>query len=182
MKDTIKGFQEIVAGKHDDIPEQAFYMQGHDRGRRREGEASRRLIAHMAATFRLRIVTPERELVDEDVEEVVAPGAAGEFGILPDHIAFLTTLVPGRLIYRSGSRRTVLAIFGGYAEVADNVMTVLADGAQPVADIDVEAARRAAREAESALATLDPAAADAVAIRRAFDESTARIAAASEKL
>ena len=58
----------------------------------------------MAATsFRLRIVTPERLLLDEEVEEVTAPGAAGEFGVLPDHITFLTTLAPGRLIYRIGA-------------------------------------------------------------------------------
>ena len=87
----------------------------------------------MAATFRLRIVTPERQIVDEDVEEVVAPGEAGEFGVLPDHIAFLTVLTPGRLVYKSGGRRHVVAIFGGYAEVADNVMTVLADGGEPLA-------------------------------------------------
>ena len=135
----------------------------------------------MAGTFRLRIVTPERELLDEDVEEVVAPGAAGEFGVLPDHIAFLTTLVPGRLVYRAGGRRVVLAIFGGYAEVADNVMTVLADGAETVGDIDLESARRAERDAEAALAKLDPSTPDAVVAKRALDESNARIAAATEK-
>ena len=69
----------------------------------------------MATSFRLRIVTPARQLLDEDVEEVTAPGAAGEFGVLPDHIAFLTVLAPGRLIYKSGGKRHVLAIFGGYA-------------------------------------------------------------------
>jgi F-type H+-transporting ATPase subunit epsilon len=136
----------------------------------------------MASSFRLRIVTPERQLLDEDVEEVIAPGAAGEFGVLPDHIDFLTILAPGRLVYRSGARRHVLAIFGGYAEVADNVMTVLADGAEPVAEIDAEQARRAAREAAEALAHLDPATPDFVAARRALDRSTARVAAVSEKL
>ena len=58
-----------------------------------------------ATTFRLRIVTPERLMLDEDVDEVTAPGAAGEFGVLPDHIAFLTTLAPGRLIYKQGGQR-----------------------------------------------------------------------------
>ena len=135
----------------------------------------------MAGTFRLRIVTPERELLDEDVEEVIAPGAAGEFGVLPDHIAFFTTLAPGRLIYRSGSRREVVAIFGGYAEVADNVMTVLADGAEPAAEVDAEAARRVAQEAEQSLARLEPDGAEFVAARRALDRSTARLAAAAEK-
>jgi F-type H+-transporting ATPase subunit epsilon len=136
----------------------------------------------MAGTFRLRIVTPERQLVDEDVEEVVAPGAAGEFGVLPEHIAFLTVLVPGRLIYRSGGRRHVIAIFGGYAEVADNVMTVLADGAELPAEIDADAARRDAQEAERKLAGLDPAAPDFALLRRAVACSTARIAAVSERL
>jgi len=135
----------------------------------------------MSASFRLRIVTPERSLLDEDVEEVIAPGSAGEFGVLADHIAFLTVLAPGRLLYRSGTRRHVLAIFGGYAEVADNVMTVLADGAEPAAEIDAEQARRAAREAEEVLAHLDPGAPDFMAARQALDRSTARIAAISEK-
>ena len=135
----------------------------------------------MASTFKLRIVTPDRELLDAVVEEVVAPGAAGEFGVLPDHVAFLTILAAGRLIYRSGGRRHVLAIFGGYAEVADNVMTILADGAEPAAEIDLEAARRAVREAEETLGRLDPAAADFSATRRALDRSAARIAAASER-
>jgi len=136
----------------------------------------------MAASFRLRIVTPERALLDEDVEEVTAPGAAGEFGVLPDHIAFLTVLAPGRLIYKVGGRRHVLAIFGGYAEVADNVMTVLADGAEPVAEIDAPAAERTLRDAEAKLAGLDPAAPDFASLRRAVEQSTARLAAASERV
>ena len=134
----------------------------------------------MATSFRLRIVTPERLLLDEEVEEVVAPGALGEFGVLPDHIAFLTTLAPGRLIYKSGAQRHVLAIFGGYAEVADNVMTVLADGAEPARQIDLEAARAALQEAEGKLATIDVNAPEFAIVRRTADRATARIAAASE--
>jgi F-type H+-transporting ATPase subunit epsilon len=136
----------------------------------------------MASSFRLRIVTPERQLLDQDVEEVIAPGSAGEFGVLAEHITFLTVLAPGRLVYRSGTRRHVLAIFGGYAEVADDVMTVLADGAEPVAEIDAEQARRAAREATETLASLEPGTPDFMAARQALDRSTARVAAISEKL
>jgi F-type H+-transporting ATPase subunit epsilon len=136
----------------------------------------------MASSFRLRIVTPERQLLDEDVEEVTAPGAAGEFGVLPDHIAFLTVLAPGRLVYKSGGRRHVLAIFGGYAEVVDNVMTVLADGAELVSEIDAQRAEQALRDAESKLAGLDPAAPDAVPLRRVVEQSTARLAATAERL
>ena len=137
----------------------------------------------MAATsFRLRIVTPERLLLDEQVEEVTAPGAAGEFGVLPDHISFLTTLAPGRLIYRSGGQRHVIAIFGGYAEVADNVMTVLADGAEPARQIDLEASRRHLQEVETTLAKLDVDAPEFTIARRTLDRESARVAAASEKL
>jgi F-type H+-transporting ATPase subunit epsilon len=137
----------------------------------------------MAATsFRLRIVSPERSLLDEEVEEVIAPGAAGEFGVLPDHITFLTVLAPGRLIYRMGNQRHVIAIFGGYAEVVDNVMTVLADGAEPARQIDLEAARQAQQEAESALAAIDVTAPEFALARRVLDQQTARLAAASEKV
>jgi F-type H+-transporting ATPase subunit epsilon len=137
----------------------------------------------MAATsFRLRIVSPERSLLDEEVEEVIAPGAAGEFGVLPDHITFLTVLAPGRLIYRTGNQRSVIAIFGGYAEVVDNVMTVLADGAEPARQIDLEAARQAQQEAESALAAIDVTAPEFALARRTLDQETARLAAASEKV
>ena len=136
----------------------------------------------MATSFRLRIVTPERQLLDEDVEEVTAPGAAGEFGVLPDHIAFLTVLAPGRLIYKSGGKRHVLAIFGGYAEVADNVMTVLADGAEPVGEIDAQRAERELRDAEAKLAGLDAAAPDMALLRRVVEQSTARLAATSERV
>ena len=136
----------------------------------------------MAATsFRLRIVSPERLLLDEEVEEVIAPGAAGEFGVLPDHITFLTVLAPGRLIYRTGNQRHVIAIFGGYAEVVDNVMTVLADGAEPAPQIDLEAAKQALQQAEGALAAIDVDAPEFVIARRVLDRQTARVAAASEK-
>jgi F-type H+-transporting ATPase subunit epsilon len=136
----------------------------------------------MAATsFRLRIVSPERLLLDEEVEEVIAPGAAGEFGVLPDHITFLTVLAPGRLIYRTGNQRHVIAIFSGYAEVVDNVMTVLADGAEPAGQIDLEAAKQAQQQAEGALAAIDVDAPEFVVARRALDRQTARVAAASEK-
>jgi F-type H+-transporting ATPase subunit epsilon len=131
--------------------------------------------------LRLRIVTPERELLDQEVEEVTAPGAAGEIGVLPGHITFLTTLSPGRIAYKIGGRREVVAVFGGYAEVADNVMTVLADGAEPASEIDLDAAKRGAEEAGKALAALDPGAAEAVPARRMLAQSTARIAAASDK-
>ena len=84
----------------------------------------------MADRFRLRVYSPERELVDTDVAEVTAPGAYGEIGVLPDHAALVTALEPGTLSYKEGGKTGRLTITGGFAEVRDNVMTVLADSAE----------------------------------------------------
>ena len=123
----------------------------------------------MAETLRLRVVTPQRLLLDEEADEVTAPGTVGEFGVLPNHITFLSSLEPGRLTYkRSGQART-LAVGGGFAEVVDNVMTVLADSAEFANEIDIERARVGLRAAEESLKTLavnDPAFAEAQAARQ----------------
>jgi F-type H+-transporting ATPase subunit epsilon len=94
-------------------------------------------------------------LLDEEVEEVTAPGELGEFGVLPNHIAFLSTLVPGELSYKQGNIKTILAISGGYAEVLDNVMTVLAPTAEFAAEIDIARAQQAKEHAEKLLAELN---------------------------
>ena len=70
-----------------------------------------------------------RLLLDEEVDEVTAPGELGEFGVLPNHIAFLSTLVPGEMSYKQGGIRHVVVVSGGYAEVLDNIMAVLAPAA-----------------------------------------------------
>ena len=109
----------------------------------------------MADKIRLRVVTPSRMLLDEDVDEVTAPGELGEFGVLPNHIAFLTTLVPGELSYKQGSSKKTLAVSGGYAEVLDNVMTVLAPAAEFADEIDSARAQRAKERAERLMAELN---------------------------
>ncbi|MGH7965516.1 MAG: F0F1 ATP synthase subunit epsilon [Candidatus Binatia bacterium] len=111
----------------------------------------------MAETLRLRVVTPERLLLDEEVSEVTAPGTAGEFGVLPNHITFLSSLQPGRLTYKQGGQTHTIFVSGGFAEVVNNVMTVLADGAEFADEIDTELARAALREAEERLKLLSPA-------------------------
>jgi F-type H+-transporting ATPase subunit epsilon len=94
-------------------------------------------------------------LIDEEVDEVTAPGELGEFGVLPNHIAFLTTLVPGELSYKQGSSKKTLAVGGGYAEVLDNVMTVLAPAAEFADEIDSARAQRAKERAEKFIAELN---------------------------
>jgi F-type H+-transporting ATPase subunit epsilon len=109
----------------------------------------------MADKIRLKVVTPSRLVLDEEVDEVTAPGELGEFGVLPNHIAFLSTLVPGELNYKQDGSRSSLAIGGGYAEVLDNVMTVLAPAAEFAWEIDVAGAQRAKERAEQQLAVVD---------------------------
>ena len=82
----------------------------------------------MAEVLRLRVYTRERQLVDQDVREVTAPGVYGEIGVLPDHASLVTTLEPGVLSYKDTAGAVAsVQVTGGFAEVRDNVMTVLAD-------------------------------------------------------
>ncbi len=87
----------------------------------------------MADSLRLRVYTPERQLVDDVVREVTVPGAYGQIGVLPDHAALVTLLEPGVLSYKQDAKVVRFQIGGGFAEVRDNVMTVLADSGEPVA-------------------------------------------------
>lgn len=110
----------------------------------------------MSTHFQLRVVTPNRQLLDEQVREVTAPGTLGEFGILPDHTTFLSSLEIGKFTFRTDAGTRSFAIRGGFAEVSDNVMTVLADDAAFPETVNVEASRAKAQEAEAALTTLSP--------------------------
>jgi F-type H+-transporting ATPase subunit epsilon len=110
----------------------------------------------MADKIRLRVVTPSRLMLDEEVDEVTAPGALGEFGVLPNHITFLTLLEPGEMSYKQGASRYFLAVSGGYAEVLDNTMTVLADSAEYPDEIDIDGARRTKGRAETQMQQLNP--------------------------
>ena len=93
----------------------------------------------MAETFLLNLVTPERSFFSGQVQELVAPGSMGEFGVLPGHAAMLAGLKAGRLIYRDGQRETTLLAGGGFAEVTGERVTVLLDDAISVEDLDTAA-------------------------------------------
>jgi F-type H+-transporting ATPase subunit epsilon len=102
----------------------------------------------------LDIVTPERRVLSVTCDEVRAPGAQGGFGIRQNHEPFMTALEPGRLTYVEGGREHHFAIGGGFLQVADNKVIVLADTAEAAGDIDVERARRAFQEAQEKLLRL----------------------------
>jgi F-type H+-transporting ATPase subunit epsilon len=107
----------------------------------------------MSQRLRLELVTPQRRVLSEDVDEVRVPGALGELGVLPGHTPLLTSLGTGPLSYFQGSSRHSLAVQGGFAEVLPDRVTVLARVADAPADIDVEAARMALDEARAKLPT-----------------------------
>jgi len=135
----------------------------------------------MADKIRLRVVTPTRLVLDEDVDEVTAHGELGEFGVLPDHIAFLSTLVAGELTYKQGATKRTLAVGGGYAEVLDNVMTVLAPAAEFASEIDVARAQRAKERAETQLAQLNREEKDWEVAETALQRALVRLQVASKE-
>ncbi len=127
----------------------------------------------MAEKLFLEVVTPQKAIVSEEVEIVVAPGSEGEFGALKGHTTFLTSLNLGTLRYKDANgKERLLFINGGFAEVLPNKVTILAESAERRQDIDVARAQDAKGRAEQRLAAkaadLDLVRAEA-ALRRAID-------------
>ncbi len=100
----------------------------------------------------LEIVTPDRSLVREEVDEVELPGSEGYFGVLPGHTPLLSMLKVGELWYRVGQEKRYLAVAGGFVEVLPDRVTVLADIGERAEDIDIARAEAAKRRAEERLA------------------------------
>jgi len=122
-------------------------------------------------TTRLDVVTAEREVFSDEVDEVVANGVEGQLGILPHHAPLMTTLLPGELLIKKGGEEFYLAVSGGFIEVRPDRIIVLADTAERVEEIDVARAEEAKRRAEERLAEgapgVDTARAEA-ALRRSL--------------
>ncbi|MBW6510824.1 MAG: F0F1 ATP synthase subunit epsilon [Desulfuromonadaceae bacterium] len=110
----------------------------------------------MAEKLKLEMVTPHKLVLSEEVDEITAPGAIGEFGVLPGHTPMLTTLKVGELTYRQGNQVKHVAVNWGYVEVEDDNVTVLVETAEMADKIDLERARAALSRAENALKTLPP--------------------------
>jgi F-type H+-transporting ATPase subunit epsilon len=108
----------------------------------------------MAEKLTLEVVTPERKVLREVVDEVVVPGIEGELGVLPQHTPLITRLKTGVLTFRTGTERQVLHVSGGFAEVLPGQVSVLSDVAERPEEIDLERAHRARERAERRLATL----------------------------
>ncbi|MFV9510412.1 F0F1 ATP synthase subunit epsilon [Tepidibacillus sp. LV47] len=104
------------------------------------------------STIRLEIVTPERKVFEDDVNMVIARGVEGELGILPKHAPFVTPLVVSALRIKKGKEEKVVAISGGFLEVSQNKVVILAEAAELPEEIDVNRALAAKERAERRLA------------------------------
>ena len=109
----------------------------------------------MADKITLDIVTPYGHVFTDEVDEIVASGSEGEFGVLPDHVPFLTTMKIGILTYKKGSETGYFFVNWGYAEVGPDKVTILADSAERADDINIERAEEAIKRAEERLKQIE---------------------------
>ena len=105
------------------------------------------------APLQFEILTAERRVYSDEVDMVIAPGQLGELGILPNHAPLLTPLQPGELRIKKGSEEVAIAVTGGFLEMFQNKLTVLADAAERADEIDVERAEQAMARAQEQIRT-----------------------------
>lgn len=105
----------------------------------------------MAEKLTLDIVTPYGKIFSDEVDEVIASGSEGEFGVLPQHIPFLTTLKIGMLVFKKGAETGYFFVNWGYAEVGPDRVIILTDSAEKADRIDVQRAKEAMKRAEDRL-------------------------------
>ncbi len=110
------------------------------------------MTVHMADTFQLEIVTPEKMVVRDVAEEMQIPGKDGYLGILPGHAPLITELAVGEITYRKDNVTEHLAVAWGFAEVLPDKVTILAETAERAEEIDARRAQEAKQRAESAIA------------------------------
>jgi F-type H+-transporting ATPase subunit epsilon len=135
----------------------------------------------MADTIQLEIATPDRLLVHERVSEVQVPGANGMMGILPGHAPLLSRLGIGELSYLAQGRRRCLSVSGGFVEVSQDHVRVLADTAEKADEIDVKRAEEALRRAQDRLSRV-PEGLDVARAVNALRRAQARLQAARSQI
>jgi F-type H+-transporting ATPase subunit epsilon len=128
--------------------------------------------------IRCEIVSQDKMVFEDDVDIVVLPGSAGEMGILPHHTPLLTTLKYGVIKVRKSGVEEVFTVAGGVAEIQPDIVTVLADAAENVAEIDIDRAEAARKRAQEALEKGVPEGTDSfLAIEAALRRSNLRLGA-----
>lgn len=130
------------------------------------------------SSIRLEVVTPQKRILTEEVEAVMAPGAEGYLGILPRHAPLITFLKAGVVYYRKAENKTKrMAVSGGFMEVGPDKVIILADMAELSSEIDVERARQAKKRAEEYLRER-PEGFDLMRAEEDLQKNTARLKAA----
>ena len=135
----------------------------------------------MAEKLRLELVTPYRQVLSQEVDEVTAPGTLGEFGVLPGHTPLLTTLKIGELTYKQGNEVFHVAVNWGYVEVENDVVTVLVTTAETADQIDLERAKAALGRAQEALKKLTPEDKEFKVMEAALERAVIRVQVAGRK-
>ncbi len=126
--------------------------------------------------LRLEIVTPEKRVLDAEVESVTVPTVSGEAGIMPNHAPLVSALKPGILSYTQKGGGDKFAVSGGFVEVSGGTVSVLVDTAESADEIDVDAARSDRETAEKALAAAAQSSVeDTQLAREALDHALTRI-------
>jgi len=127
----------------------------------------------LPTSIQLQIVTPDKLLVSEQVDELQIPGSEGYFGVLPGHTPMLASLAIGEMWYRKGQETTYLSLAYGFCEVLPDRVTILAQLAERAEEIDIARAEQAKKRAEERLAQADPE--EYEAARVALVKSLARL-------
>lgn len=130
---------------------------------------------------KLDIVTAERLVYSEEVDEVVAPGVQGQLGILPHHAPLMTMLEPGELLIKKGGDELSLVIAGGFMEVRPDRIIILADAAERAEEIDIARAEEARERARQALTGAPAGVEAAMAAEAALRRALARIKVAQRR-
>ena len=130
----------------------------------------------MAENIRLEVVTPEKQVVNEMAQIVMAPGSMGEFGVLIGHTPFMTSLNTGAIHYRDeNGKDQFVFVSGGFAEALPDKVTVLAQSAEKTEEIDLERAKDAMARAEKRLEDRSSVDIDFVRAKAALERSLVRI-------
>lgn len=134
----------------------------------------------MENKLRLEIVTPYGLVLSDEVNEITAAGTEGEFGVLPGHVPFVTTLKIGMLTIKKDNKIEYVFVNSGYAEVLPDKVVILADSAEKAEDIDVERARAAMKRAEERLKQAEKI--DFARAMAALERATVRIQIAEKRI
>jgi F-type H+-transporting ATPase subunit epsilon len=131
-------------------------------------------------TFQLEVVTPQRLIISEEVEELVAPGTEGYFGVWPGHIPFMTTLKIGELSYKRRGEDRFLAVSWGYAEIRPEKAIILVETAERAEEIDRARAEEARARAVERLRRWGDATIDFARAEAALERAITRVSVAAK--